>query len=273
MSSNVTASWANLYPGPPEGFVLEPLSAFFPLITYMSIITVGLTAFLARNKPLHDKVMIGYFIISVFIHFNLERYYTHWNHTILDPTNNDLMARVWRHYGISDTRWWGQQPGIPKSQYSCMYGLEWLAAYECGPLVLLTIILAFYDSPWRWAVQSAAVTAQAYGLFITWLPAFYEDLSSVPACFVFGLINNHPLPRVLRLQPRNLHLHIPFSKPPNPRRVSENDPILYWGYFIGMQSPWAFFPVLAVIQSGWETVKIFNRVKELEAIVGKTKKQ
>ncbi|KAI8804366.1 Emopamil-binding protein [Cladochytrium replicatum] len=212
-----------LYPAAPEGFVWEPLANFIPLVVIMNALTLALTLIIGRGHSLFDKFMLFYFVISVFIHLNLERYYTHWNHTILDPNNMDWMARVWRHYGVSDTRWWGQQPGMPRSQISCMYGLEWLAAYECGPLVILTIILYYFKSPWRWAVQSAAVTAQAYGLFITWLPAFYENLSSVP-----------------------------------------DDPLMFWGYFIGIQSPWMFIPIAAVIQAGWETAKIHARLAKLE---------
>ncbi|KAJ3338916.1 hypothetical protein HDU93_008894 [Gonapodya sp. JEL0774] len=200
MTSPVGQSWEHLYPGPPEGFLLEPISVFYPLIIFVGLFAIGATYFLAKDKPLHDQVLMVYFVISVLIHFNLERYYAHYNHTILDPNNNDLMARIWRHYGISDTR---------------------------------CIILAYFNSPWRWAVQSAAVTAQAYGLFITWLPAVYENLQSVP----------------------------------------KNDPVLFWGYFIGWQFPWALIPVLAVVQAGWETTKMFNRLNELEALVAKPKKK
>eukprot|EP01106_Pelomyxa_sp_JSP_P017345 TRINITY_DN6_c0_g1_i1.p2 TRINITY_DN6_c0_g1~~TRINITY_DN6_c0_g1_i1.p2 ORF type:complete len:123 (-),score=26.16 TRINITY_DN6_c0_g1_i1:80-448(-) len=46
-------------------------------------------------------------------------------------------------------------------------------------MVVLTIILYIFQSPWRWPVQCVAVTAQAYGLFITWIPAYFENLRSV----------------------------------------------------------------------------------------------
>lgn len=46
-----------------------------------------------------------YFVLSAFIHTKLERYYAEYNDTILDPKNDHILARAWRHYGRSDTRW------------------------------------------------------------------------------------------------------------------------------------------------------------------------
>jgi hypothetical protein len=143
----------------------------------------------------------------------------------MDKDNMDWQARAWRHYGVSDTRWHGFRPGQDPAITGCIFGLEWLAAYLCGPTVVLAIIFYIMESPWRWVMQPVTVTAQAYGLFITWIPAFWENLRSVP----------------------------------------KEDPVLFYGYFWGWQMPWAIIPVMAIIQSGIEVSKIFKKAAQYDA--------
>jgi len=86
------------------------------------------------------------------------------NEKILDPKNIAMAARIWRHYGVSDTRWLGQQPGIDPAVYGCQWSLEVLAAYLCGPTAILTVLFYIIRSPWRWPLQCVSATAQAYGV-------------------------------------------------------------------------------------------------------------
>lgn len=210
--------WKGCFPKVPEDFVWEDFGVFIPMIA--CIVGSGLIFVLifGRRHSFFDKVILLYLYLSLWIHFGLERYYVHYNDTILDKGNNNLIARIWRHYGVSDTRWHGQQPDVDRAVYGCMYGLEFLAAYLCGPTVALTVLCYITKSSWRWVIQPVAVTAQAYGLFITWLPAYWEGLRSVPV----------------------------------------HDNFLYYGYYIGWQFPWALIPVLMVLQAGYNVHCAFS---------------
>lgn len=65
-------------------------------------------------------------------------------------------------------------------------------------MALITIIGYILDKPWRYVTQAICVTAQAYGLIITWVPAYFSALIHVPT----------------------------------------NSAALYYGYFWLIQSPW-----------------------------------
>jgi len=208
-----------VWPDVPKGFVREPFTAFIPLCSIvlgiamfvgMVIYPIWMKKMYKRSISLWERSVMTFFVTSVIIHFGLEQYYALHSAEIPKLDNHNIIARAWRYYAVSDTRWFGEQEGIPQSEYSCMKGLEYLAAYLCGPTIALSIILHFMNSPWAYIVQSVAVTAQAYGLIITWIPAYYEGLVSVP----------------------------------------EADPVLYWGLFLGLQSPWFFIPLAIIIHSG-----------------------
>jgi hypothetical protein len=51
-----------------------------------------------------------------------------------------------------------------------MYGIEVMATFGCGPFCLLTIILYILNLPAIWVTMPVAVTIEAYGLMITWIP-------------------------------------------------------------------------------------------------------
>lgn len=209
-----------LYPPINSAFARGDFGPLIPVVigalTIALLITLAV-AFIARylsykkrSYSLLEYGFIFYFSISALIHTNLERYYAHHTEEIYDHTqHHHLMARMWRYYGVSDTRWLGQQDGVPRSQYSCMYGLEVMAAWGCGPGVILTLILYAIGSRSRWIVQVIAVVIQAYGLLITWIPPVYEHNQSIPECH----------------------------------------PFLYWGLYLGIQSPWLFVPILVCIHS------------------------
>jgi hypothetical protein len=227
-----TKPWLKAYPKPPADYVWEPITVFAPLVCAVLAVTGVLTAVLGRKLKGLDKIMLGFMILSGIIHFGLERYWVVHNAEILDQKNTHILARLWRHFGASDTRWWGPQPGVDPAVTGCIYGIEWLAAYLCGPTIVLAIVLAAVQSPLRWVVTPVSVTAQAYGLFITWIPAYWENLRSVP----------------------------------------KDDPVLWYGYFWGWQLPWFVLPFVAIIQAGIAVSNAARKARALDAqeALGKT---
>lgn len=212
---------AGVFPPLPNNFVDEDPMFLAKISTYAILIAltlaIGISIFSRKHKrTILDYILLFYFSLSCPIHLIFERYWVHNNARIPDYNNTDAMARMWRANGISDTRWFGPQEGVPRSQYSCMYGLEFLAAYLCGPTSVITLILYFLNSPVRYVVQVVFVVAQAYGLLITWLPQYYEGHTAVPV----------------------------------------SDPKLFYGLYIATQSPWVIFPLITVLQSCWAIAKM-----------------
>jgi hypothetical protein len=212
---------AGLYPPLPSNFVDEDPMFLAKIVSFALLIAAGLTIGISVLSRKHkrttlDYILLFYFSLSCPIHLVFERYWVHNNARIPDFNNTDAMARIWRTNSISDTRWLGPQEGIPRSQYSCMYGLEFIAAYLCGPMSVLTLILYFFNNPIRYVVQTVFVVAQAYGLLITWLPQYFEGHTAVPV----------------------------------------SDKFLFYGLYIATQSPWLIFPIITVIQSCWTVAKM-----------------
>ncbi|KAJ4458655.1 hypothetical protein PAPYR_5629 [Paratrimastix pyriformis] len=215
----------------PVGFAREPGQNFYPLVIFVVGIScfVGMIVFPVWMRLVHGKpttwtrmIIMTYMVCSMFIHFGLERYWQNNSKRISDPNNNELLARAWRWYGVSDTRWLGVHGDVTLPQVSDIFGLEFLAAYLCGPTITLTVLFYFLDSAWAWVIQPVAVTAQAYGLVITWLPAIYEGYASVP----------------------------------------QKDAFLYWGLFWGIQSPWLFIPIAMIIHAGVNVSSVFRQAKK-----------
>jgi hypothetical protein len=119
-----TEALKDLYPPIPASVVIEPFTAFlftiFVTIALTSVITAAIiyiTEYYLKkqNHTLSEKMLLFYLVLSTLIHFNLERYWTFHNKDILKEGNDNIFARLWRHFGISDTRWFGPQEGIPLS--------------------------------------------------------------------------------------------------------------------------------------------------------------
>ncbi|KAA6350353.1 MAG: hypothetical protein EZS28_051895, partial [Streblomastix strix] len=140
MSFEIPEAWKGLYPQVPKDLDREPFVNLIPICVFALslalLVTVVISVKAKKKHGLFDKGLLFYFALSVLIHFNLERYYAHHLDDILKPGNRHPMARIWRYYGTSDTRWLGRQFDVPASQYSCMYGLEIMAAWGCGPTIL-----------------------------------------------------------------------------------------------------------------------------------------
>lgn len=216
--------WKTCFPRPPADYDWESITVFTPLVAVVLAITLAIVFTAGRRLKLMDKIIFGFLVLSTIIHFGLERYWVTSNELILDKTNMNWSARLWRHFGASDTRWWGPQKGVDPAVTGCIFGIEWLAAWLCGPTAVLAAVLVVIQSPWRFVITPVTVTAEAYGLMMTWISAFWENLRSVPA----------------------------------------NDPVLFYGYFWGWQLPWVVFPLMAIIQSGLEISKAFHKAKALE---------
>lgn len=91
--------WAHCYPPVPDDFEWEPFINFIPLIVIMCSLAFVFVAIFARGRNYMEKLVLFYLFLSVFIHFGLERYYAHHSGDILNKDNNNLFARIWRHYG------------------------------------------------------------------------------------------------------------------------------------------------------------------------------
>eukprot|EP00906_Rhabdomonas_costata_P010795 RCo015174 len=113
--------WAGCYPPVPADFVWEP---FYPTFLPVVVCALGCSLLgalvLGMGQRLVDRGVLFFLLVSLCSHFGLEGYYAVDSASIL--TSSALPARIWRHYGVSDTRWLGPQPGVPASQYSCMVG-------------------------------------------------------------------------------------------------------------------------------------------------------
>jgi len=132
-----------------------------------------------------------------------------------------VSAAIWREFGKCDTRWWSQDEVI--------FSLEFMAGYFCGPMALLTIIAYIFDKPYRHILQAITVTAEAYGLLITWIPAYFSGL-----------------------------IHVPV-----------NNPVMYYGYFWAMQAPWLFIPLILCVHSCYYISDLYSKSVKYDSMMKK----
>jgi len=206
------------YDIPPDDNVTTNLTPFIPMIvTTLTIVTVitALKFARAKRRRVLDIIAFFYLVLSCIIHFTIELYWARNNDKIF--TDTGMIAKLWQEFGKCDTRWWSQDEVI--------FSLEFMAGYFCGPMAFITIVAFIFDKPYRHILQAVTCTAEAYGLIITWIPAYFSGL-----------------------------IHVPV-----------NNPVMYYGYFWAMQCPWLIIPIILVIDSCIYISKLERESKKNES--------
>ncbi|KAJ5213103.1 hypothetical protein N7449_000272 [Penicillium cf. viridicatum] len=130
------------------------------LLGAFAIATVGIIAFssfvLKTIKPSisrTDKILVGWFIFSGYIHFILEGYFVY-NHKTM-PRRLDLLGQLWKEYAKADSRYMTMEPFV-----LCM---ESITAFAWGPLCYFIAWMIVTESPHRHPTQIIVSMGQFYG--------------------------------------------------------------------------------------------------------------
>ncbi|KAK4115337.1 Emopamil-binding protein [Canariomyces notabilis] len=159
-----------------------------------------------------EQLAIGWFVLCGFLHCFFEGYFV-LNHASI-TSSQSLFAQLWKEYSLSDSRYMTSDP--------FMLCIETLTTLTWGPLSLLTaLLIALSSKPGstsgryhgtRHLLQTVVCVGHLYGVALYYGTCGFAE-----------------------------HMRgLSYSRP---------EPLYYWGYFAGMNAPWAVVPCVLLLQS------------------------
>ncbi|KXX79538.1 hypothetical protein MMYC01_203117 [Madurella mycetomatis] len=197
------------------------LGAFSGIVGVFTLGCVSLAKWYNPGLKRADQLIIGWFALCGFLHCFFEGYFVLHHASI--PASQSIFSQAWKEYSLSDSRYLTSDP--------FMLCIEMLTTLTWGPLSFLTAVLIATSTPTSTPTSTSAPKRHNYSHQGT------RHLLQTVVCVghLYGVALYYGTCGFAE------HMRgLSFSRP---------EWLYYWGYYAGMNAPWAVVPGVLLYQS------------------------